>query len=356
MTRANSTALLPRAGAARDAGAAPVAARARDAADPLTAAAAPAQARDTARPTRCDEIRHALLRLPLAAALGAMLALRPKRTGTPPRQVGRDPDPDHPRGHGGRRDAGRRQQPGARLRRRRRRRPGALPREDRGPEGRRRHAVDAGGRPRVRRRPVRDRVVLGGLHPRSCSGSSSRSSPRARSCSSSRSRWATTPTAAARSSTRSCSKFQVDFDLLTSSDEEVCYEVHVPLELQIGTALRTPCSSSIPRAMRAVEWDEKRNPRRSEADHPARRRRRARRAGHRKSQKDHRHRHLPLRPPGGREGARRGGRARRRGAGADRAHQQGRREEPAQARAAAARGRRHGGADRRRPRRATTAR
>src|SRR5258708_19853014 len=34
-----------------------------------------------------DEIRHAVLRLPLAAALGALLAFRPKRRGTPPRQV-----------------------------------------------------------------------------------------------------------------------------------------------------------------------------------------------------------------------------------------------------------------------------
>src|SRR5262245_26647257 len=33
-----------------------------------------------------SEIRHALFRLPLAAALGATLALRPKRRGTPPRQ------------------------------------------------------------------------------------------------------------------------------------------------------------------------------------------------------------------------------------------------------------------------------
>jgi uncharacterized membrane protein YhiD involved in acid resistance len=32
------------------------------------------------------EIRHALFRLPLAAALGAALAFRPKRRGTPPRQ------------------------------------------------------------------------------------------------------------------------------------------------------------------------------------------------------------------------------------------------------------------------------
>lgn len=33
-----------------------------------------------------DEIRHALIRLPLAALLGTALAVRPKRRGTPPRQ------------------------------------------------------------------------------------------------------------------------------------------------------------------------------------------------------------------------------------------------------------------------------
>jgi uncharacterized membrane protein YhiD involved in acid resistance len=38
-------------------------------------------------PHMMDEIRHAFIRLPLAAALGAMLAFRPKRRGTPPRQV-----------------------------------------------------------------------------------------------------------------------------------------------------------------------------------------------------------------------------------------------------------------------------
>jgi len=32
------------------------------------------------------EVRHALIRLPLAAVLGAVLAVRPKRKGTPPRQ------------------------------------------------------------------------------------------------------------------------------------------------------------------------------------------------------------------------------------------------------------------------------
>jgi uncharacterized membrane protein YhiD involved in acid resistance len=40
----------------------------------------------TAPITVYDEIRHALIRLPLAALLGTVLAVRPKRPGTPPRQ------------------------------------------------------------------------------------------------------------------------------------------------------------------------------------------------------------------------------------------------------------------------------
>ena len=55
-------------------------------ADALTAAAQASTA-EILPANVMDEIRHALLRLPLAAALGAMLALRPKRKGTPPRQV-----------------------------------------------------------------------------------------------------------------------------------------------------------------------------------------------------------------------------------------------------------------------------
>jgi uncharacterized membrane protein YhiD involved in acid resistance len=54
-------------------------------ADPFTTAASVKQ--ELLPPHALDEIRHALLRLPLAAALGAMLAMRPKRRGTPPRQV-----------------------------------------------------------------------------------------------------------------------------------------------------------------------------------------------------------------------------------------------------------------------------
>lgn len=64
----------------------PVALVAMQQTDPLTAAAAATKS-ELLPPHTLDEIRHALLRLPLAAALGAMLALRPKRRGTPPRQV-----------------------------------------------------------------------------------------------------------------------------------------------------------------------------------------------------------------------------------------------------------------------------
>ena len=38
------------------------------------------------RVTAMDEVRHAVIRLPLAALLGTALAVRPKRRGTPPRQ------------------------------------------------------------------------------------------------------------------------------------------------------------------------------------------------------------------------------------------------------------------------------
>jgi uncharacterized membrane protein YhiD involved in acid resistance len=55
-------------------------------ADALTAAANASQA-ELIPPHTMDEIRHAFMRLPLAAALGAMLAFRPKRRGTPPRQI-----------------------------------------------------------------------------------------------------------------------------------------------------------------------------------------------------------------------------------------------------------------------------
>lgn len=38
-------------------------------------------------PTQIDQVRHALVRLPVAALLATMLAMRPRRRGTPPRQL-----------------------------------------------------------------------------------------------------------------------------------------------------------------------------------------------------------------------------------------------------------------------------
>jgi uncharacterized protein DUF4956 len=66
--------------------AAPLALFAMQQPDPLTAAAAASQGELLPSHTM-DEIRHAFMRLPLAAGLGAMLAFRPKRRGTPPRQI-----------------------------------------------------------------------------------------------------------------------------------------------------------------------------------------------------------------------------------------------------------------------------
>ena len=43
-----------------------------------------------------EEVLASLIRLPLAALLGAALALRPRRSGTPERRAGRGADPDHP--------------------------------------------------------------------------------------------------------------------------------------------------------------------------------------------------------------------------------------------------------------------
>jgi hypothetical protein len=56
-------------------------------AQPEASLPAGAPSDDAALATRADELRAAALRLPLAAALGAALALRPRRRGTPERQM-----------------------------------------------------------------------------------------------------------------------------------------------------------------------------------------------------------------------------------------------------------------------------
>jgi uncharacterized membrane protein YhiD involved in acid resistance len=51
-------------------------------------------------------------------------------------------------------------------------------------------------------------------------------------------------------------RYHVDFDLLTSSDEEVCYEVLVPLEMQ-KERLSNAILKLDPEGHAAVEWNEK---------------------------------------------------------------------------------------------------
>jgi hypothetical protein len=51
-------------------------------------------------------------------------------------------------------------------------------------------------------------------------------------------------------------RFHVDFDLLSSSDEEVCYEVWVPLEMQ-KERLSNAILRLDPEGHGAVEWTEK---------------------------------------------------------------------------------------------------
>jgi hypothetical protein len=51
-------------------------------------------------------------------------------------------------------------------------------------------------------------------------------------------------------------RFHVDFDLLSSSDEEVCYEVRVPLEMQ-KERLSNALLRLDPEGHGAVEWTEK---------------------------------------------------------------------------------------------------
>ncbi len=80
--------------------------------------------------------------------------------------------------------------------------------------------------------------------------------PRARSASSSRSRRARTPTRCGRRSRRSCSRYQLEFELRTSSDEEVCYDVQVPLELQTDRVTNAILQLD-PEGHAAVEWAEK---------------------------------------------------------------------------------------------------
>ena len=291
-----------------------------------------------------------------AAAAGGGARRRARAPAEAPRHAaahaGRGPDADHPLGRRRRHHARRRRQPGARLRHRRRREPDSLPVEDRRSQGRGRDAVRAGGRPRLRRRPLRAGGVLDGVHGRCAVGHRIvRAGPA--STSTSRSRPAS------------------DTDALRPQIEAILRplqtRVLAPHVVGRGGLLRCAGAdrsadrsrlqrdpaSSIPKGHAAVEWDEKKVKQVAAANHvkliiqpddgltPLLQ-------AVRQRPEDDRHRHLPVRSRRAREGARGRGRARRRRPRAHRPHQPRRREEPAQARAAPARGGRNGRAHRRR--------
>ena len=107
-----------------------------------------------------------IVELPIAAGLACVLAFRPRRRGTPERQmpVIQTQDPVLAM-VGAVVDAGRGHQSGASVRHRRRRRIGQVPGQDRRSEGCRRHAVDARGRTRLRCRTVAAGSVRDRVHP-----------------------------------------------------------------------------------------------------------------------------------------------------------------------------------------------
>ena len=176
-----------------------------------------------------------------------------------------------------------------------------------------------------RRRALGDRVVRAGVE---------------KALRRSRSRPATTPTHCGRRSKAILRRFDLEFELRTSSDEELCYDVQVPLELPTDRVSNAILRLD-PDGHAAVEWAEKKNKKQvkliiqpDDGITPL-----VKAVRNAKTQVDI----LIFRfdRSRAREGARGGGRPRRQRPRPDRAHQPRRREEPAQARAAAARRRRH---------------
>ena len=201
------------------------------------------------------EIRHALLRLPLAALLGAMLAVRPKRKGTPPRQpaviqtqiilaivgavvmlvVGTN----LARAFGVVGAAG--------LVRYR------AKVEDNKDAGVMLSTLAVGLA--CRRRPVRDGGVLRRLHPGHALGHRVVRARRAK-LFELKIKMGKDTDDRRKEFDAILDKYHVDFDLLSSSDEEVCYEVWVPLEMQ-KERLSNALLRLDPEGHAAVEWTEK---------------------------------------------------------------------------------------------------
>jgi uncharacterized membrane protein YhiD involved in acid resistance len=202
-----------------------------------------------------SELRHAMLRLPLAAVLGAMLAVRPRRKGTPPRQpaviqtqiilaiVG----------------AAVMLVVGSNL-------------------ARAFGVVGAAGLVRYRAKVEDNKdagVMLSALAAGLASGVGQYTlalfsaafimvtlwiiesfEPEGRKLFDLKIKMGKDTDAQRKEYDRILSRFQVDFDLLSSSDEEVCYEVWVPLEMQ-KDRLSNALLRLDPEGHGAVEWTEK---------------------------------------------------------------------------------------------------
>ena len=239
------------------------------------------EARRAARRASCDEIRHALIRLPLAALLGAALALRPQAQRHAAAPAGRHPDADHPR-----RSSARSVMlvVGTNLARAF----GVV-----GAAGLVRYRAkiedpkDAGVMlstlavgPRLRRRPVRDGGLLGVFILVAALGHRVVRARRAHKLFELNDQDGRRHRRRRKEFDAILRRYHVDFELRSSSDEEVCYEVQVPLELRPGSHhQRAPQARS-------------RRPRRGRVDREEAqdevkliiqpgRRRRARRQGHR---------------------------------------------------------------------------
>ena len=209
-------------------------------------------------PHPLHEIDDAMVRLPLAAALGAALALRPKRRGTPPRTpavvqtqivlavvgavvmlvVGAS----LARAFG---IVG-----AANLVRYRSKI------DD--PEGCRRDALRAVGRPRLRRRALRPDDFLDRLHGGGALGHRVLRAAVAQALHAQDQGRQGHRRACAIGSRRSSAIYQLPFELRSASDEEVCYDVQVPIEIQTDDVSNRILQLD-PEGHLAVEWEEKKN-------------------------------------------------------------------------------------------------
>ena len=188
------------------------------------------------RATQLRDLRHALTRLPIAAGLACVLALRPRRTRHAASAGAGHPDADHPGRRRRRRDAGRRRR-ASRARSASSAPPGwcAIARRSTIPRMR----ASCCRRWRSAWRPASGSGCSRCSRPCSswrCCGSSSRSSRRPRSSFTLKVK-AKDPAALKPKLEQLLARYRLEFELRATSQEELHYEVRVPLEQQDRSAL-----------------------------------------------------------------------------------------------------------------------